>query len=129
MPLRNVDYTDRELLLLIEDNADADGVTTADDLAMALGYGEAAAHKVTSRLAWMTRYGFLARNGAGWLITPEGREVMSGQLTPALDARLQGASVGQRVLMMRAISAGYVNGTPAQAAAVRREWLHQAAKR
>ena len=131
MTLRNEDFTDRELLLLMMDVADADhdGVVTADDVAEALGYDEGSGYRVSPRLSWMTRYGFLARNGRGWVITEAGSEIAHGRLPQRMTEGLATMGVGARVLAMRALSQGYVAGNDWQAAAVRREWLHQAAKR
>jgi hypothetical protein len=124
------DFTDRELILIIRDAADGDGVCTADDLAEALGYGEKAAHRVQPRLSWMTRYGMLERNGRGWKITRDGLDIAIGVLKASFETGLVRMTLGQRVLAMRALAQeGYVRGDDVQAAAVRREWQHQAAKR
>ena len=130
MSLTVFDFTDRELLLVIRDAADAEGVCTGDDLAEALGYGEKAAHRVTPRLSWMVRYGFLERNGKGWRLTGDGHDIAIGILKPSFEIGLVRMTLGQRVLAMRALADhGYVRGDDVQAAAVRREWLHQAARR
>jgi len=127
--LRNVDYSDRELLMLLRDMADADGVCSADSLALGLGYDEDSAYRVAPRLSWMTRYGFLARVDGGWMITEDGEDIMVGKLSATTARELDEMGVGKRILALRALAQGYVRGGDVQAAAVRREWQHQAARR
>jgi hypothetical protein len=136
MSLRNVDYTDRELLLLIH-HASANDGATSDEIAEALGYtnnGTIRATRVSGRLSWMRRYGFLDKfeqsNGeAVWVITEMGRQIMGGKLPPSVQSRLLSMDAGERVLAMRAVSSGAFQGRREVADAVRREYLHQAAKR
>ena len=60
MPLRNEDYSDREVLLAMQRVADADGLILAEDVAKDLGIGQEGkrtpAGTVTARLSWMTTH-------------------------------------------------------------------------
>ncbi len=141
MPLRNEDYTDRELLHLIADCADAEGIATSEDIAAALGYGSTngvkPATKVVTRLAWMTRFGMLARvelqkgqKGSRWILTDLGRALMGGRLRKTVEDALDTLDPGSAVLTMRHLTRrAYVEAQEEVATAVRREYLHQSAKR
>ena len=119
MTLRNVDYSDRELLMLLRDMADADGVCSADSLALGLGYDEDSAYRVAPRLSWMTRYGFLARVDGGWMITKDGQDIMAGKLSASTARELDEMGVGKRILALRALRRR-LNGGPRAKPAPRR---------
>ena len=142
---RNEDLTDRELLHIINDIA-GDGTVTSADIGLALGVrpdgDRSAARVVATRLAWMKRYGFLIRidprevegrkgtDPVEWMISDIGRQIMSGKLPKALEQQLDRATAGNQVLLMRKLTQrAYVEAGPEVATAVRREYLHNAAKR
>jgi len=142
---RNVDLTDRELLHIINDIA-GNGEATSADIGLALGVrpdgDRSAARVVATRLAWMRRYGFLERidpleseggkrgDPSRWAITEIGRQIMSGKLSKALEQQIERAAPGSQVLLMRKLTQrAYVQAGPELATAVRREYLHNAAKR
>ena len=142
--LRNEDYTDRELLHVIEAAA-LGGYASTDDIAEALGVsdnGHSKASRISPRLSWMARYGFIESvdatsldgqadrggyHGKLWTITPVGRALMGGRLTKPVERTLQMADPGTALLLMRRLTA---NRAPdSVAAALRREYQHNSAKR
>ena len=144
MSLRNVDYTDRELLHVIADvRKTGDHAATSEEIASALGITSngkskaSPAMQITARLSWMARYGFLFRvpNEAQphlvrWAVTPIGEQLMHGRLSATIEKTLDRMDPGSHVLTMRHLTQrAYVQARPEVAIAVRREYLHQIAKR
>jgi hypothetical protein len=129
MSLRNEDYTDRELLALIRRLASP---ASSDEIATELGMK---VRDVVTRLAWMRRYGFLdqimdGRRSVGWLLTDAGDELVNGRLGAQASRALEGMGAGTRLLAMRQLmERGYVDERDVYANALRREYLHQAARR
>jgi len=137
--LRNIDRTDREMLIVIDRCADKEGVVSSQDVADALGIpalnGKSPAGRVSTRLSWMARFGQLERldpkvwgrksTEAIWMITSDGHDLLHGKITKAVDDRIRSASSGERVLIMRALSEyGFVNASQFEATAIRRQWEH-----
>lgn len=144
--LRNIDFTDRELLEICAECADDQGLINAADVAVVLGIEDPTGFRtpagtVSGRMSWMRRYGFVDRiepktlglrlkDGPRWIITPIGRELISGKLTAVLQRGLENASPGQELLIMRGLAQkGIVNADDSVSAAIRREYMHQVAKR
>lgn len=136
--LKNDDFSDRELLHVVNDLADNDGYTTSQEIAHQLGIRlETNGHHVTqedhlnhgircvgTRFAWMVRFGFCERDEdrTKWRLTAEGHDLMNGRLTSGLQKALDKLDPADRVLLMREIATGYVDSSPAAAAMLRREW-------
>jgi hypothetical protein len=77
------ELSDRELLLLIVDLRDENGVVTTQQIAEKLDLSTARPkNSVGIRLAWMRRYGVVAYapEGPGWVLTDVGERVAGGQL-------------------------------------------------
>jgi hypothetical protein len=146
MSLRNTDYTDRELLMVMADVANNGGLILGLDVADRLGYpkdpdDEKPPREVTGRLAWMKRYGFVDRidprsiglkgsEPPRYVITPAGQAIMGGRISAAVERELDKGDPGTEVLLMRSLATrGFIEGRDWEAAAIRREWLHNAAKR
>jgi hypothetical protein len=126
--LRNVDFTDRELLLVVDslDNA------TSQDVGLAMGFnGKMAARFAGSRLGWMRKFGFLARDNQGkWFLTDAGERLLRGELPSAITRAVVRATDGQQLLLMRELmKRAYIEGNRETAVAVRREFEHQRARR
>jgi hypothetical protein len=105
--LRLIDYSDRELLLIVVDEATADGWTTAEDVARRLGLATPLPQRnVVSRFSWLRRYGAMERETVTddkgkplvtrsgnmkytqrWRLTARGEQIANGTLS----ARQQGA--------------------------------------
>lgn len=144
--LRNIDFTDRELLFIMDSVADENGLVHPEDVADKLGIEDSDGNRspagtVSIRLAWMRRYGLTDRvlpqsiglpksERARYIITSQGRALMGGRITSAMVRELEKGDPGTELLLMREVARrAYINGSDATAAAVRREWLHNAARR
>lgn len=144
--LRNIDFTDRELLFIMDEVADENGLVHPEDVADRLGIEDTdgkrtPAGTVSNRLSWMRRYGLTDRvlpqqiglpksERARYIITSAGRALMGGRITSAMLKELEKGDPGTELLLMREVSRrAYVNGSVTTAAAVRREWMHNAAMR
>lgn len=128
--LRNVDYSDRELLGVIQDEAGADWATS-EDIARAIGFtdGEglpSPASRVVPRLNWMKNYGFIERQDedgiARWRLSDIGRELLNGRLTKSVESALGRMGAGDQLLTMRALTRREA-AQPIKTA-LRREYLH-----
>lgn len=133
--LRNEDYTDRELLAIIDKEA-GDGWATSEDIAQVLGFtdredGRSPVMRVVSRLNWMRHYGFIEREDEGgqahWQLTEVGREIMSGKLNRSVEGALNRMGAGEGILLMRALTRRESN--EAVGHALRREFQHNIAQR
>lgn len=137
---RNIDYSDRELLMAIWSIGGNEGATT-DQIAVKLGItsnGHNRAQRIAPRLAWMKRYGFLDRLGPDdqvtsstpWVLTSIGEQLMGGRLSKITQRALESMDPGTHILAMRVLSQqAYVNASQEAATAIRREWDHQRARR
>jgi hypothetical protein len=133
MSLRNVDFTDRELMLVVESLGDG---ATSRDVGMAMGYtngkGKYAARAAGSRLAWMRKFGFLGRNDRDgkWFLTDAGTRLLKGDVSPAMMRAMHHAKEGEQLMLMRELmKLSYIGGRQETATAVRREFEHQRARR
>lgn len=142
--LRNIDYSDRELLHVIKSVADGRGLARAEDVAVAIGIAQngkrTPAGTVSVRMSWMRRYGFIdrvdARTYGGkatdapyWIITPAGRQLMGGTLNRSV-VRAMRANPGNPLLIMRELMVNaYVETDAPFATALRREYQNGMAKR
>lgn len=121
--LTNYDYSDRELLHILNDTADAEGWAETADLAEVIGVTmpsvngqhsdrekQAYAHRCTAmRFSWMARYGWVERDEGRtkWRLTDIGHDLMDGKLTKTLQNALDRLDAGDRVLVMREIGNAY----------------------
>lgn len=139
--LRNIDYTDREMLFIIARVADENGIASSLDIANALDIGDngklSPAGRVAARLSWMRRYGFVYKvdpksvnrptQPALWIMTEVGLQMIRGQLKKSLIDAIDKNDVGTQLLIMRRLlQASHMVGSPSVDAAVRREYLHNA---
>jgi hypothetical protein len=142
--LRNIDYTDRELLHVIESTTSNGDGALAQDVAVALGFEPdgRGRQSVSVRLSWMVRYGYLDRvdpkeqpdGKAGdpvrWVITPLGRELMVGKLSKSVESQIDRASAGSQLLIMRRLARrAFFESDEGIGTAVRREYQHSEAHR
>jgi predicted ArsR family transcriptional regulator len=132
------DYSDRELLLVLEDVADGDGWADAQDVADRLDLAKRAI--ASSRLAWLKRFGAVEReherDEAGvlrytasgkpvhtqrWRLTAAGRALAHGRLRKRDETTLDSMGDEQMLLVTRWLSQRTVDeGTTAKL--VQREW-------
>jgi hypothetical protein len=136
--LRIVDYEDRELFHILNDNADEDGWITTDDLSEIIRINHPdgaeasekernayARHCIATRFTWMVRFKWVERNEkrTKWRLTEIGRNLMNGELTEGVERALNEASHGDRILIMRALTGDYRSQDPASIM-LRRQWQH-----
>lgn len=139
--LRVVDYTDRELLHILNDKANEEGWATSDELqdSLAVNYPAEDGEIVTdaerigyarrcigARYAYMVRVGFVERNDkrTHWRVSNVGKQLMSGELDGEFERTLRRLSPADRILVMRELGRGYRGaGAPAQTI-IRREWAN-----
>lgn len=142
--LRNVDYTDRELLHILNDVGDAEGWSTTDDLAEQIrishpeGNGSIpeairlrhAKHCIATRFAWMVRFLWVERDESRtkWRLTEIGRDLMNGALSKRVEQSLDRMKPADRILVMRSLATGFERGAPASTM-LRREWEHGTGRR
>lgn len=148
LALRNADYTDRELLHILDDlgQGDPEGWASTSDLAEVIriqhpdanGNGaisdEAreryAKHCIATRFSWMVRFKYVERDEdrTHWRVTDLGRDLMNGKLTKAVEGALDKMKPGDRVLAMRMLTQGYRKADPGSIM-LRREYQHQTSGR
>jgi hypothetical protein len=138
--LKNIDFSDRELLHVLSDVADDDGWATTPELGQTLGIVApetmvtpnqkiAYVHRcVGARYAFMKRAGWVERDETRtkWRITRIGRDLMMGNLSKALENSLGKLKPGDRVLVMRSLTQAYRADRVESATMLRREWQHGA---
>lgn len=128
--LRLVDFSDRELLFIVDDCLDSTGWTTVADVAKALDLDTPnPTLNVSSRFSWLKRYGALDREGKKWQLTPVGRALMSGQLNVTAERVLDGVKPDQLLALTRAIGRRYQQAGDTAATLMRREWVYSSAQR
>jgi hypothetical protein len=141
--LRLEDYSDRELLLVINDTADEDGWVDALELATRLGLeGDYPRRAVASRLSWLHRYGAVQReherDESGvvryhrdgrvrytqrWGLTEAGLALAIGQLRKGDESALERLKDEQMILVTRWVQErSHRNGGATMAKLVEREW-------
>src|SRR4051794_7814530 len=142
--LRLMEFSDRELLLILDDVADGDGFATARDVADKLHLSHPRPHQcVAVRFSWLARYGALERehmrddqgnlmwtsggqprHTQRWRMTSMGRAMAMGQLTKTQESQL-GRITDDRMLMLTRYVTQRVRSADSTAAKlVQREWRH-----
>lgn len=127
--LRLIDYSDRELLLVVMDEADgADGWASSEGLARRFGVKQI--HSVTSRLAWLRRYGAVERDEeralAHWRPTAIGEMLATGDIGAAQQRALEGLKP-EAMLMLTRFAADRARSAPETAQhLMKREWRRRA---
>lgn len=144
MPLRNEDYTDRELLHVIEEHYDGSGWADSEAIARALGMSEnGGLREVSSRMAWMVRYKFCdrkieastdeegkKRKRTVYRLTKDGKLLKGGEVPSPVAKALNAMTPGDRLLVMREVaSATFSARNEAAQHGIRREYLHQYSRR
>lgn len=143
--LSNLDMTDREILLAMNDVANSDGLVLAQDVAEYFGIvsngKRTPAGTVASRLAWMRKYGYVDRidpktlglrasDHPRYIITPFGEQVMKGRIPAGIERAIDSASAGTMVMAMRKLAQrAYLQSDVQVSNAVRREYNHHEARR
>lgn len=140
--LRLQDLSDREVLLVIIDQADGDGWTDSQTIADALDLRER--RIASSRLSWLQRWGVLEReherDEAGnlrwrrdgkpvytqrWRPTGIGQDLASGSLRKAQQTAMTGARDGEMVELVRLLAEHQRQAPLAVRQLMRREYRYR----
>lgn len=142
--LKNIDYSDRELLHILHDLAGTEWATTddlADQIRITPPSRNGSSKKMTdgekrlyakrciaTRYSWMRRFGWVERDEhrTKWRVTDIGRDLMNGRLTKSLATSLDKLSTADRVLVMRSLTDAYRTDRIEGQTFIRREWTHGA---
>lgn len=117
-------FRDLDLLLKLEDEADAEGWVETENLARSLGFGDARL-PVAQRLTWMRRYGMLDfdKRERRWRLTDGASRVIDARLRAQQARSIDKLPNESMVEVMAAITTRYRLGSPMLAAMLRREFL------
>ena len=121
------DYSDRELLWVVFENADDDGWTLNREIAKAIGLSEdnsRANQCVGIRMAWLKRYGVAEYKGEGsgkWRVTPIGEVLMKGELAKDEQRALNSLRPEQMILVSRWMGERYQKSKVEAGHMIRRE--------
>jgi hypothetical protein len=130
--LRLDDFSDRELLFVVDDAADDEGWASTADVAEALNLAsEHPKMNAGIRLGYLRRLGVLERHPDTklWRLTTLGEHVRGGRLDPAVLAALEGLSDEQVLVATTTLAKHLVAAGPESATLMRREWTHGMAQR
>lgn len=123
------DFRDLDLLLKIAEEGDNDGGVTTAEIAEALGTKDI--HNVSSRFAWMKRYGMLERDEktGAWYMTQGAKRVMAARIKAAASRQLETLPDETMVDVMSHVTLRWRLGDPMIAQMLRREFLFGTQKR
>lgn len=130
------DYTDRELLLIVMEEADkeSDGYVDTKSIADAIGVqGDHRLNSVGSRMAVLRRIGAVEKpppdqrkpnSLSRWNVSPRGRELATGKLRATTERALDALGPEQMILLMRFVAGRWSSSANTEQQLVRREWVH-----
>lgn len=127
------DYSDRELLILLQENTDRDtGYVRTKDLAEILGVtGERANQCVGARLAWLRRYGAVTKHPrrSMWAVTEIGQVLISGDLSRAEQLMLADAEDDRLLMVTRFLAKRLRSAGDTASDLMKREWKRNTTSR
>ena len=147
--LKLMEFSDRELLLILNDVADHEGYASAVEVAAKLHLDHPRPHQCVSvRFSWLARYGALEREhmrdehgnlmwtGRGlprhtqrWRMTAMGRAMAVGALTKTQEAQLGRIGDDRMLMLTRYLSQRARSADPVAAKLVEREWRYSTGSR
>jgi hypothetical protein len=123
--LKLIEFSDRELMFIMDDTTDADGWTDVATVSQALNLDHPHPTMcVSSRFSWLRRYGVLERDGRRWKLTNIGRALMNGTLDENEEAVLSAMRQDQLIALTSAITKRYQNANQTAATMMRRAWTN-----
>jgi hypothetical protein len=147
--LRITDFSDREVLLILNDVADGEGWASAKDMVERFGFAQRLdrPHRfVAQRLSWLGRYGALEREHEWdeqgrpkltrsgklkytqrWRMTPAGRALAMGKLRTGQQRALEGLTDEQLLVALREVTRHVQRAGETAAVLARREWRYGSA--
>lgn len=131
MALRNQDYTDRELLYIVNDLSTDEGYASTSDIAERV-FGDKAESNgerryVGSRMAWMCTYGFCERDPdrpGMYKLTTDGHALMAGKLTKSVENALTKMTDADRTMILRQAAREVFSHAGPSQAFFRREYTY-----
>lgn len=115
-----------ELLFRVRDLADEDGWVTSPEVAEAIGLDHPHPSRcVSSRFAWLRRYGTMEREGRRWRLSQAGVQLVEAVLRKQQRTVLEGMDDAQLFHAMRVMGTRYVEASVPSATLMRREWKYQ----
>lgn len=150
---RNDDWTDREILGIVDEAAreDVDESASTTEIGIKMGFSanrdsanKTPATAVGSRLAWMRDGGLLeslppdltrpftepGARDTRWRLTRSGQEILSGKLTKTITNAVDRMSTGDKIVLVKELMrTGYIEGDATTAFAMDRQVKHDRAKR
>jgi hypothetical protein len=129
---RLAEVSDRELLALLRDVSDDDGMASTADVAAAADLDvKHPLSNVGVRLGYLRKIGMLDRHSdtQRWYLTTLGERFVRGQLTPAQRRALEALRDGSAWAATESLSRLLGDASLAQATMMRRQWQHGWAKR
>jgi hypothetical protein len=137
--VRIADFSDREILAMMMDIS-ADGIVMAGDLTLrAFGLKadddqdvlDHAARCVTSRLAWMRRFGLVEKGDevGEWSVSREGRIFREAKLGRAMSSAITNTQDGSMLVMAHEVGERFLRAKPIAQTAMRRELQFQIGRR
>lgn len=138
--LRLLDFSDRELLAIVNDIADEEGWCTTEELrAVVFPRAKDTKHArrcVAIRMAWMRRFDVVEKREraaqdeyTSWRLTEAGGAFVAGTLTEQEKDLLDSIDETGLLPLMTRIGARYRSSSPVGARLLRREWQHGSATR
>jgi hypothetical protein len=119
------DFRDLDLMIKLADH----GGATSLELAEAVGLSDA--QPMSSRLAWMRRFGMVDRDEQQlvWNLAPGGRRVIAARLKAAQSRAIESIPDDSLVEVMAHVASRYRHGDQVLATMLRREFLFGTQKR
>lgn len=136
--LRLYDYSDRELVAIIDDVADEEGWASRKNIGQTIfpfvAWDEGSDRTkhvlrcVAIRLAWLRRYGVLEKRlTAGeseWTLTEDGQRFLQGRLNAAEQRIIESLKEDRLVAATSLLTSRYQSSSPVAANLIRREWMY-----
>ncbi len=130
---RLADFSDREILHMVDDHGDNDGWVTTDQIAQAISGRPKrddrrnARRAAGIRLSWLKRFGVIERKTdqpllGAWRITQVGKHFLDGRLKERTAQEVRVMPDAQLVELLRHTSDRYQAAPRSSAILMRREW-------
>lgn len=126
------EFSDRDLLFIIDETADYDGWARAQYIAERIGLNTKYPERnVSSRLAWMVRFGVIHRHPeqVAWQLTNLGEALRTGKISRRQQDSIDKMDDAQMLLLTRSITRRYEHASSDVATVLRREWTYGTAQR
>jgi len=127
------EFSDVELLAIVNDIADPDGWVTTEEVSLAVGIdAKNALHCVGSRFAYLRRIGAMEKDETQtkhWRLSPIGRAMVKGTLTSRESRMLESLSDDKLLSLARGVTTRYRSTGATGAQLMRREWQYGTSKK